>query len=251
MIERDLDPMKEVIGLCEEANKAFPKSKGAHNARNLYNSVFQKKIDGQIEQVVLPGESNLLFLSTRNLTDIHVKLVSLTESEWLEWGRSNDRKPYKFLFQKPALLSFEKNLTRNKSYYKQNAEIEIPPLSFGYYGVLITEKGKEKNAESAYLASKLIVSKLGYIMHNEPKGSDLIVFDRDSGNPIESAQVDIFQSYYSRDARKHITELVEQKLTDSEGRIQLSVPENNQANFTFRIKKDSCLLYTSPSPRDS
>jgi len=236
MLNADTDPFKEVIELCKRANNAFPKSKGAQNARNLHNTVYQKSLEGHVERILIPGESNLIQLNSRNIKDVTVKVVALNEKEWLELGQNNRQEPYEFLFKQTALIKYDKNLNNEQSYYRQNAEIEIPPLTYGYYGLLITEKGKDKDVKAGHMAAKIAVTKIGYFLNTGAEGNELVVFDRMNGNPLKDVSVEIYQSYYSRNERKHIKDLFATKVSDANGKVQLGVPENNQANYTFKFE---------------
>lgn len=243
MLNESEDPLLKASQLCELANNKYPKSEGAKFARQLHLSIHQKQLSAQVEKVLIPNEYNLLNLSAKNISEVNVKLVKLSEEEWLRWRNNRVSDPFGFLFRKSSYHSFDQTINQSKSYYNQNVELSLPPLQLGYYGILITESQFKGETKNSYVASQIAVSRLGHIVNKHSVDHELLVFDRLSGRPIEGAQVEVFASAYDRYSRENKTEHFITQTTDVEGRIELFAADQNNARYTFKITKGEDQLF--------
>ena len=237
-LEEGIDPLKEVMDLCQLAVDNGPSTKGAGHAANLHNQILQKSMQAQHESVLLPNESNLLYIRTKNITDISIRIVKLTEKEWRkihEQGRFDSRGLY---LSKSTELEFHEAIAQEKSRYTQTAEVEIPELELGFYAILVTEQGTPFDDDHALYTGKFTVSNLAYAIHGAQNLNELIVTHRKTGQPYKNVDVDIFKKYYDRNSRKQITEFYKREVTDKVGRIRLDNMTNRKVGYIFRLSKD-------------
>lgn len=205
-------------------------SEGRANSYNLLQQIKRPALRMQAEIVNLPAQNFRALVTFRNITNLQARIIKVDEkkSEDLE-GNQWDEKYWKKLVSMPAFKTFVQKLPDTKDYQEHTTEIPVAGLPVGRYILLVSPDdftlGKPIAAQHFY------VSNLAYISseHNHH------VLNRQSGEPVARAAVQIWNRYYDYKAGKYQERKGEQFVTDQYGAFTVAKSKTRDDN-QYRIE---------------
>ncbi|WP_139925847.1 alpha-2-macroglobulin [Hymenobacter sp. DG01] len=271
-LEQETDAVK-ARQLALEAEKRFPKSHGALQAKALRQNLEQVEVTFTTEETVLPGQPWLLKLQVRNVTRLYAKAYRISNAynvRLSEPGTAEDAENYSFqktfaraLASKPA-ATWTLNVPAPSDYKGHSVQHAGPALPLGHYLIIISTADENPTKERAGVItarSFLSVSELSQIRRNSPDGTSLLVLHRQSGQPLAGVQVRPLFQYYDQKARQYKQRRGDVLTTNAEGQTQISLGlktgENTQLSNLFLTQgRDSLLVenvggYYPRRPRNS
>jgi hypothetical protein len=104
-----------------------------------------------------------------------------------------------YFIKKEAVKQWEVALPEDKDYQTHAAEIKIQNLEWGMYMVLAANTPDFDYENNVVAYSMFIVSNIAYINRTRSdKGLEFYLVDRDTGQPLKNASVQVWERTYNR-----------------------------------------------------
>ncbi len=236
------------VEYCKNALKEFPSSYGAALCKVLLTNILEKSLDGQLEYANIPGKAILSSLSFKNVSGIYLRVVPLDPAEdrkdRLTWNNDNKLNSYR---QIRPVKQWSADLPAEADHHTHRTEIAIPPLTEGYYGLLISDNPAFDKSEGVICINNFWVTNISYIS-NEKENGDLMfyILERYNGNSIPDVKVRIYKEYYESNTREY--QLIEagNYTSDKNGVFMIPAVEGHSNRMVLDFMTDID-RFTSPN----
>jgi hypothetical protein len=200
--------------ICENISKQSDSSQGKSDCERLLQQILRKEMLIETEKVNVPDKPFRMLISYRNYSLMHFRLIRLDRKikENLNADRGDDHF-WKPLTQLPALKTFYETLPETGDYQLHRVEIKIDALEPGTY-CLLASMDKSFSTDNNHLAAEFFdVSKIAFINN----GSDYFVLNRETGQPMQGTDVQVWYKYYDNKVSKWMERKGENFNTDRNG----------------------------------
>ncbi|MFN5136541.1 MAG: MG2 domain-containing protein, partial [Chitinophagaceae bacterium] len=240
----DLNPRwyyKKALDLCNTVITQKEKTEGKINCSNLIEQINSKELSLKTEKVNLPNQPFRSLITYRNTATVYFRIIPVTKTPDEEQERDNywEAEYWNKLAKLKPLQQFQYKMPATEDYQVHKAEIKIPALSAGTYLIIASANEQFKTAENILSAQYVHVSALAWI-HN---GNDFFVMNRESGQPISKANVQVWKQGYNYNTSKYEFIKGEKYVTDVNGYFQFiktGEQYNNRLDVTY--EKDRLFL---------
>ncbi len=245
--EKDLDDrkwlLKEAHDICQQTIKDFPNTVASTNCYGLLSQILHKDLSLETEMVNLPDQPFLAKLTYRNLSKVYLKTIPFDQNKRAAFEKLRNERDWKnkaieFLNKCEATKTWQVSLPDEGDYHRHSTELKMDALPIGQYAIVISENENFQagdNGAVGYLFTN--VSNLGYWeRRGEGNGTEFVVFNRNSGKPIESATVEFWVQSYNSVFRKYEKKKKGTKTTDADGFVKSDLKEREDRNFSIRVK---------------
>lgn len=229
---RETDPT-QARELALAAEKAYPKSQGAQQARNLRLGIEAVELRFTTETVVLPAQPWLLKLNVRNVSKLYARAYRISGAQQLRelekptpYDENRFQKRYaRMVAGKPA-ATWLLELPGPADYHDHTVQHAGPALPLGHYLIVLSTAEDTPTKEKAGVATscaELSVSELTELRRNAAiqEGPEMLVLHRQTGAPQVGVQVLPFFQYYDQPARTYKQRRGTVLTTNSEGLTQI------------------------------
>ncbi|HSG68404.1 MAG TPA: MG2 domain-containing protein, partial [Bacteroidales bacterium] len=189
---------------CRNATEEFPGSYGARLCQNLLKQIEAKSLNTTVEYGNLPAKSILASLAFRNVKTVFVRIVALDPTEEQKWNRSRDEH---YKIEQYRKLRPEKHwaveLPIEIDHNGHITEFAIPPLTEGYYGLMVSDNPAFDNTKGVVNINSFWVSGISYISNKEGNGDyRFYVLDRLTGHPLPHVDIKVYAEVYNQQIRE-------------------------------------------------
>lgn len=235
--ERKTNYLRIAHEYCNQAIALFPASRGGNNCKILKSEIESHVASFQTEQMVPSGKPSLLLLTTKNISEINVRIAN--SAKYLaERDQFNYKWDKKFLAL-PVVQQWKVALTKHDDFISRSTEISIPALPVGRYMIFISED-EDFVSDNDICFSDLVVSNLGLTMQPSNAAINMRVNDRTTGQPINAATIKVYENKYSYGRSKYEKEYVTSLVTDKDGFATYSKPQDEKSHqLVFDVFKDN------------
>ncbi|WP_229208899.1 alpha-2-macroglobulin family protein [Dyadobacter luticola] len=217
--------------ICDKIIRENPNSEGGINAHNLLNTIREKSISFQTENVNVPEKPFLALFNYRNIDRVFLRIVPATDEVKKKMERQGEGLWNDLVAAKP-IRSWQQVLPDTKDHQEHLVEIKIDALPIGEY-ILIASSGADFTNPKALLGARLvIVSNISYVRN----GQDMFVLNRDNGQPIPSATVKISQMAFDYNLRINKKLKSDQYITDLNGHIKTAREDTIKNYWTEQVE---------------
>ena len=195
----------------------------------LKNLIEQPYLNLVSEKIIVPNENFLINFISRNIDRAELKLYKLDDSKYDKLSKKNlyGQELYQEFIKFSELKSNRKLvLDQMKDYQQHSADLIMEALPKGFY-ILSMEGFNSKGDSLAMNYTTLNVTNLSFLQRSENGQVEVIVLDRTTGETIEGASVQFWDSHYSYRERKSIKKNLGVIKTDKEGRVLKQVNNSN------------------------
>ncbi|MCB2407265.1 alpha-2-macroglobulin family protein [Hymenobacter lucidus] len=247
-----------------QAEKRFPKSRGAQQARALRQRIEAVDVSFTTEEVVLPSQLWLLKLAVRNAPRLYAKAYRITTAQMvrrLERARNNEldgtpagfRKFYARALAATPAAAWVLSVSGPADYRSHTVQHAGPALPLGHYLIVLSTTDENPTKESAGVTTsyaELSVSELSQVRRGvaDQEAAALLVLHRQNGQPVAQTAVLPFYQYFDQKAREYKQRRGTLLTTDAEGQTQVPVDAalglNNQLRAVLLTKGRDSLLVT-------
>lgn len=244
--------------LCEEAIDKHPKSFAISNCKQLINNITNKSLSLELEEVVLPNEPILAAISYQNLDQVHLRLMALTEEEYLDLKQGNWNDQLKKAKQLTLVEAWDQKLPNPGDHYNHRVEIKVPGQENGRYALLISDRNDFNPDKGAVGFLFFQTSTLGFVNRSWGRGSksqsELLIVDRKTGAPQEGVTAIFYQESYNRNSNIVNRKEVARRQSDQNGFVKIDFGSGQFYQVELQTKNqqlyDISGLYTSRSNYD-
>ncbi len=153
-------------------------------AAALAAGIRSRSLDGQVEQVYLPGAQGLYQVSYRNIDKVYGRIVA---QNGREPNLRGDELLNYYAGLKP-LQSWQAAVTNPGDFRDHSTEQSFGPLRPGRY-LLLLSTGERFDTSGQWLAFSFAVSNMALLQHPEEERREFLVVDRSSGAPLAGVKV--------------------------------------------------------------
>ena len=235
--------IKKAKVLCEAAINKYPKTTGAINCKNLLAQINQPFLNLETEKVNFPNEAFRTLVKYKNAATIYLRIIKTSREELKTIEAAGYDKIWPALIQLNPLKNWSVALPDLKDYQQHSTEIKIDALPAGTYMILASIRPGFELGNNIIARQVTYVSSISYI-YNDKK--ELYVLNRNTGQPLANAEVQLWEQRYDYSSRKNETVKKEKYTTNKNGFIKTNIPNNRYNNF-LQIKYNKEELFTDDS----
>ena len=220
--------------ICEKVLKQKEQSEGWVNCYNLLNSITKPRFSFNIEKVNLPGQAFRILFDYYNISSIYFRVIKSDEALNKELENKSGDPYWNLLANVNPLRSWQQSVPDTKDLQNHNVELKIDGLPAGEYK-LIASSDKDFKGKKTLLGTRgFYVSTISYVN----SGSDFFVLNRDNGQPLVKAAVQVWDQQYDYKAYKYTTVKGKLYQTNERGyfhREELKDPNNRYRNESYKL----------------
>ena len=208
--------------ICEKVSKQSDSSQGKSDCERLIRQILRKELLIEAEKVNVPNKPFRMLISYRNCNLLHFRIIRLDRKtkESLNTDRGDDHF-WKPLTQLTSLKTFYETLPETADYQLHRVEMKIDALESGSY-CLLASMDKDFSTDNNHLAVEFFeVSNIAYINIT----SDYFVVNRETGQPLQNIDVQVWYKYYDNKLSKQQERKGENFNTDKNGLFHINAPK--------------------------
>ncbi|MBL7701366.1 MAG: alpha-2-macroglobulin [Ferruginibacter sp.] len=224
--------IKRAKELFESAYARFPKSEGGINAKNAVMQIEQPSLNIETDQVNVPMQPFRSLVKYKNIKTLYLRVIKTTREELKNLDRREYEKLWKAYTEMKPVKSWSINLPDLQDYQEHSTEIKIDGLPNGTYLVLAGIDPGFALTKNIIAKQQTYVSNISYI---HTSTNEYYVLDRDNGQPLGNATVQIWESKYDYNTSKYEEVKHEKYTTDKNGYFKLKDSKDNYRNFMVQV----------------
>lgn len=246
--------IKRAKELFENIYALFPKSEGGINAKNSLYQIEKPSLSLETEKVNIPLQPFRSLVNYKNIKTLYLRVIKTSREEIKKFENRDYEKNWKAYTDMKPVKSWSISLPDLQDYQQHSTEIKIDGLANGTYFILASID-RDFSLTKNILAQQLThVSNISYI-HSD--SYDYYVLDRDNGQPLANAQVQLWEWKYSYTTGKTEETKAEKYTTDKNGFFRLKTTKDYrsflmQVNYgtdeLFMDEGNSAFTYNSYDP---
>lgn len=214
--------------ICERILRQKDSSEGKINCHNLLNQINSRSLQFSLEKVNVPNQPFRSLVKYRNITRLWFRIIKPDEALKKQLENQYDEKYWPALIAARAEKTWEQPLPDTKDYQQHSAEIKIEGLPPGEY-ILLASDTKDFSGKKTVLGARFFyVSGISYVNSN----NDYFVLNRDNGQPLAKATVQVWEQRYDYNLSKYIKEKGKSYTADANGYFRLE--KKPRANNDYR-----------------
>ncbi len=186
--------IKRAKELFETAYAKFPKSEGGISARNSILQIEQPSLSLETEKVNIPLQPFRTLVKYKNVKTLYLRIIKTSRDEMKKLDRRDHEKLWKAYTEMKPVKSWNINLPDQQDYQEHATEIKIDGLANGTYFILASIDENFSLIKNIIARQVTYVSNISYIHTN---ANEYYVLNRDSGQPLANAQVQIWEGKYN------------------------------------------------------
>jgi hypothetical protein len=228
--------------ICERLVAQKDSSEGKINAVNLLQEINEKSIHLQLEQVNVPAQPFRARVSFRNFSQLYFRLVKIGADFNTSMNVPDEEVNYwKQLLALPTIKTFAQQFPDTKDHQQHSAETKIDALQVGQYALIASTNADFLLTSDPLAVHFVNISALAWIRKN----NDYFVLNRETGQPVKGANVQIWYNSYDYNTRRNNKVKGESLSTDRNGYFSmLSTRPNSQQNIQLEITTANDRLFT-------
>ncbi len=220
--------------ICERVIQQKDSSEGKINCYNLLNQINSKSLEFSVEKVNVPGQPFRSLVQYRNFNALYLRLIRADENVKKQLENQYDEKYWPAIVAANPLKSWQQLLPVTGDMQEHGVEIKIEGLPAGEY-ILAASNEKDFSGKKTILGARfLYVSGISYVNSNE----DFFVLNRDNGQPLAKAAVQVWEQKYDYKQSKYIKEKGKSYTTDANGFFRMDRPKkeaNNYSSYSYLL----------------
>ena len=200
-------------------------SEGKYNAYNLLNRINSKSLQFSVEKVNFPGQSFRALVKYKNIGMLYFRIIKATETIKKELENQYNEKYWSTIIAATPLKNWQQYLPVTNDLQQHSTEVKVDGLPGGEYLLLASDEKNFSGKKTIIGARFFYVSEISYTNNN----NDFFVLNRDNGQPLAKAAVQVWEQKYDYKQYKYVKEKGKVYITDANGffKIERVKPEGN------------------------
>jgi len=219
--------------LCEKVLAQKDSSEGKSHCAALLQQILHKELSIQTEKVNLPGQPFRSLIGYRNFPRLYFRLCKVERSMTDNLGNNSWQDEYwKKVLQWPSVRTFSQAFPETNDYRQHQAEIKIDALPPGKYALIASVGDRFELGRDPMAVQYFYVSTIADIN----SGRDYFILNRESGQPLAGAAVQIWNREYDYQAGKQKLVKAETYQADQHGYFLLKERKDIQRNTPISLE---------------
>jgi hypothetical protein len=199
--------------ICEKVLTQKDESEGKINCYNLLHSLQAKSMHFNIEKVNVPAKPFRALIEYRNFTKLYLRIIQPAETLKKQLEERYDNQYWKNLLAAKPIRTWDQALPETGDLQQHRTEIRIDGLQPGEY-ILIASTDQDFNNEKAMIGARVFyVSNISFVENDD----DFFVLNRDSGQPLMNATIQVWEQQYDYKQSKYIKKAGKSYQADTNG----------------------------------
>ncbi|MEO6612145.1 MAG: alpha-2-macroglobulin family protein [Chitinophagaceae bacterium] len=220
--------------ICNRVLLQKDSSEGKINCYNLLDQLTSKTLQFSVEKVNEPGKPFRSLVKYRNLNTLYFRVIRPDEALKKQLENQYDEKYWPALIAASPQKSWQQLLPLPDDLQEHSAEIKIDGLPPGEY-ILAASSEKDFSSSKTIIGARFFyVSGISYVNNN----NDFFVLNRDNGQPLAKAAVQVWEQKYDYKQSKYIKEKGKSYTTDVNGFFRMDKPKretNNYSSYSYLL----------------
>jgi uncharacterized protein YfaS (alpha-2-macroglobulin family) len=224
--------------IASDAQKEYPESYGATLCKVLLNTINQKELTCQSEQVNEPEKASRVLVKYKNVTEVYFKVLKTSYKNDEEFRRNYyDKKLIDKYLALPVVQNFSYKLQIDEDFNSHSIEVKMPELSMGYYVALTSTTPEFKDSKNIVSYFNFQVSNIAWQNQRLPNGDfEFFVSHRMNGQPLVKAKAQLWFDKYSYLTRSYYKDKGPEYTTDANGMFTINAGGFDEyKNFTIEF----------------
>ena len=237
----DIEYYQKMAQLCYEVVAKFPSNPANEQTTHILDNLYEKEFAVTMADVQLPDENIPVVLSYRNMKQAYLKVVKVSEEEWMQHDYQYWRNDgfFQTLRNLPVYAEQRVNLAAEPDIMWHHTVVALQPLEKGLYYLIVTP---DRNTLDKYQTDccKFQVSRLGFLTDEK---NNIYTLDRKTGQPIGQVTVERCEWSYNSKTKTRESKLLSKSKSDKNGKM--SVRRGSDNLFFVNLRKDDDVLLTN------
>lgn len=220
--------------ICDRILAQKDSSEGRVNCYNLLRQIEMKQLQFELEKVNVPNQAFRVMVNYRNVNGLYLRLIKPDERLKKEMENQYEDKYWTGIIAASPARSWQQALPSANDYLSHQAEIKVDALPAGEY-LLLASTEKDFSGKNTILGARLFyVSNISFVS----SGDDYFVLNRDNGQPLSGATVQLWRQRYDYNTSKNIKEKVKLYSVNKDGyfRKDKIIDANLRYSYTYQLE---------------
>jgi hypothetical protein len=219
--------------ICEKIVAQKDSSEGKINCANLLQSINQTDLDFSLEKVNVPGQPFRMYVGYRNFPTLYLRIVKPDAALKKQMEDRYGEKYWAAIANATPLKSWQQTLPATNDLQRHTTEIKVDGLPVGEYLVIASTQKDFKDKKSVLGARFFYVSNISYV-HSQ---SDFFLLNRDNGQPLANANVNVWEQKYDYATSKNIKTKIGSYKTNENGFFQKETrkAQTNYGSYNYAL----------------
>ncbi|MBS1761124.1 MAG: alpha-2-macroglobulin [Bacteroidetes bacterium] len=239
----------KALDICNKIIQQKDSSEGKINCQNLLQELNSRSLAFKVEKVNIPNQPFRSLVSYRNISKIYLRLIKADAKMREALEKGTDENYWTTLIKTPSFKNWEQSLPDTKDLQEHNVEIKIDALPLSEY-ILVMSDSKDFSSTQAILGARYFyVSNISYINSEQ----DYFVLNRDNGQPLSKATVQVWEQKYDYKVSKYIITKGKLYTTDANGffKLESNKKEDYYTSLRFEITHGNDKLFLNDQINNS
>jgi uncharacterized protein YfaS (alpha-2-macroglobulin family) len=227
--------------ICEKVMQQKENSEGKYNCGDLLHQIQKPQFNLATEKVNIPGQPFRTLVTYKNIKKLNFRVVEVSENLKTQLKQRYDDSYWVKLASLKAEKSWSQDLPDAKDYQSHNVEIKVDALPIGDYLLLASADENFSIDKNPMAVQYFFVSNISYVNN----GNEFFVLHRETGKPLQNAQVQVWVNYYDNNTRTNKFEKSELLISDTKGYFKLkndSLTQGPSKRFEVKYNDDHLFL---------
>ncbi|MEE4256793.1 MAG: alpha-2-macroglobulin family protein [Bacteroidales bacterium] len=234
------------VEYCENAINEFPDSYGAKHCKILLDQIREKFINTQLEYANLPGEYFLSSLQFKNIAEVFIRVIQLDPAENRNRNYTDQDNKLAAYREIRPVKQWSVNLPVDIDHNSHRTEIAIPPLTEGYYALMISSDPSFDKNKGVISINDFWVSNISYISKEKENGDlQFYVLDRKTGHHLPGVKVVAYEEFHNRAMRETQLRETGQYTSDDDGAFVIPAYNTGPGRLILEFTREAD-RFTSP-----
>jgi hypothetical protein len=199
--------------ICERVLAQKDSSEGRVNCFNLLNEINQESLQLQLEKVNIPGQPFRAFVEYKNFNRLYLRIIRPDDNLRKQLEDQYNDKYWSSILGASAVRNWEQALPETADLQQHNVEIKVDALPSGEYMIIAGTNKNFSDRKTLVGARLFYVSNIGFVNN----GEDFFVLNRDNGQPLKNASVQVWEHQYNYTQSKYLKQKTKLYKTDANG----------------------------------
>ena len=223
--------IKRAKELFETAYAKFPKSEGGINAKNSILQIEQPALTLETEKVNIPLQPFRTLVKYKNIKTLYLRVIKTSREEIMRLDNRDYEKLWKAYTDMKPVKSWAVKMPDLQDYQEHSTEIKVDGLANGTYFILASIDENFSLKKNIIARQLTYISNISYIHTNT---NDYYVLNRDNGQPLANAQVQLWELKYNYTRNESEMNKLEKYATDKNGFFKLKESKEYR-NFLLQV----------------
>ncbi|MBK8606914.1 MAG: alpha-2-macroglobulin [Chitinophagaceae bacterium] len=220
--------------ICEQVLMQKDSSEGRINCYNLLNSINSASLQFSIEKVNVPDQPMRTLVQYKNINTLYLRIVKADDNLKKLLETQYENRFWTAIADVKADKSWQQSLPATNDLQLHSVELKVDALPPGEYFLAASDKNDFTGKKTIIGARLFYVSGISYVNN----GTDYFVLNRNTGQPLAKATVQLWQQTYNYQQSKYEKTKGEMYITDANGFFKIKRvkdEKNNNRNYSFLL----------------